>query len=74
VACQCLDRALGLAFMSDAQSSLCASGMVLFERRPQISRKAGYCAGADPWKVIKQLRDKLRLNAAPVQVGGVVSV
>lgn len=25
-------------------------------------------AGADPWKVIRQMREKLRLNAAPVQI------
>ena len=26
-------------------------------------------AGADPWKVLGQIRDKLRINAAAVQVG-----
>lgn len=25
-------------------------------------------AGADPWKVIRQMREKLRLNAAAVQI------
>lgn len=28
-------------------------------------------AGADPWKVLKQMREKLRLNVAAVQVGAV---
>ena len=26
-------------------------------------------AGADPWKVLRQMREKLRLNVAAVQVG-----
>ncbi len=31
-------------------------------------------AGADPWKVLRQMREKLRLNVAAVQVRAVCSV